>query len=91
MDEVHFNFTGNDRHAAGDFAVKYDDLKLVVYKKDNRKKKSKLLTFMASIFVKKDTKDKVKDAHIEVERIPEKSFYNLLWRSVAEGLKKILV
>lgn len=91
MDEVYFNFTGNDQRNAGDFAVKYDDLKFTIYKKDDRKKKNKLLTFVANIFVKKDTKGRVKDANIAVERIPEKSFYNLLWRSVAEGLKKILV
>lgn len=91
MDEVHFSFTGNDKRNVGELAVKYDDLKFIIYKKDDRKKKNKLLTFVAKIFVKKDTKGKIKDAHIEVDRIPEKSFYNLLWRSVAEGLKKILV
>lgn len=91
LEEVHFNFTGNDKSNSGELAVKYDDLKFTVYKKDDRKKKNKLLTFVAKIFVKKDTKDKVKNAHIEVERIPEKSFYNFLWISIAEGLKKILV
>lgn len=91
MDEVRFNFTGNDQHDFGDLAVKYDDLKFIIYKKDDRKKKNKLLTFVASVFVKKDTDNKVKEAHIEVDRIPEKSFYNFLWRSIAEGLKKILI
>ena len=91
LEEVHFNFTGNDKSNSGELAVKYDDLKFTVYKKDDRKKKNKLLTLVAKIFVKKDTKDKVKNAHIEVERIPEKSFYNFLWISIAEGLKKILV
>jgi hypothetical protein len=90
IDEVRFNFTGNDKKATGEFKVEYDDLKFTVYKKDNRKKKNKLLTFITRIFVKKDTKDKLKNAHIEVERIPEKSFYNFFWRSIEEGLKKIL-
>lgn len=91
MDEVNFNFTGNDRRDSGELAVEYDDLKFTIYQKDDRKKKNKLLTFVARIFVKKDTKERLKAAHVEVERIPEKSFYNFLWRSVAEGLKKILV
>ncbi|UPT69285.1 MAG: hypothetical protein M0D53_08595 [Flavobacterium sp. JAD_PAG50586_2] len=91
LDEVRFNFTGNDNISSGTFAVEYDDLKFTIYKKDNPKKKNKLLTFVAKIFVKKDTKDKLKSTDIEVKRIPEKSFYNLLWRSVQEGLKKILV
>lgn len=91
IDEVHFNFTGNDKINRGEFEVKYDDLKLTVYKKDNPKKKNKLLSFIAKIFVKEDSKNKVKNAHIEVKRLPETSFYNLLWRSIAQGLKKILV
>lgn len=91
IDEVRFNFIGNDKSASGEFKVAYDDLKFTIYKKDNPKKKNKLLTFVAKIFVKKDSKDKLKDTHIEVARIPEKSFYNLLWRSIQEGLKKILV
>jgi hypothetical protein len=91
IDEVRFNFTGNDNISAGEFKVEYDDLKFTVYKKDNPKKKNKFLTFVTRIFVKKDTKDKLKETDVQVERIPEKSFYNLLWRSIEEGLKKILV
>lgn len=91
IDEVRFNFTGNDKMSSGKFGVEYDDLKFTIYQKEDRKKKNKLLTFVAEIFVKKDTKEKLKDVQIEVERTPEKSFYNLLWISIAEGLKKILV
>lgn len=91
LNEVHFNFTGNDYKSRGTFAVKYDDLKFIVFKKDDRKKKNKLLTFVGNLFVKNDTKKKLKEAQIELERIPEKSFYNFLWRSIAEGLKKILI
>ncbi|MGV3698207.1 hypothetical protein [Flavobacterium sp.] len=91
IDKVQFNFTGNDKRNAGIFKVEYDNLKFTIYKKDDRKKKNKLLTFVANIFVKKDTKDKLKEATVEVGRIPEKSFYNLFWRSVEEGLKKILI
>lgn len=91
IDEVRFNFSGNDKGSVGEFKVEYDDLKFTIYKKDDRKKKNKVMTFLARIFVKKDTKDKLKDAHIEVARIQEKSFYNLLWRSIQEGLKKILI
>jgi transketolase len=32
-----------------------------------------------------------KKATIEVERIPEKSFYNFLWRNIADFLKEILI
>lgn len=91
LDQVLFNFTGNDNGCSGAFKVEYDELKFTIYKKDDRKKKNKLLTFVAKIFVKKDTNDKLKSAHVNVMRIKEKSFYNLLWRSIEEGLKKILI
>jgi hypothetical protein len=91
LDEVYFNFTGNDKNAKGDFAINYDQLKVKIFKKNDRKKKNKILTALANLFIKKDTKDKVNSAEIEIDRIQEKSFYNFLWRSVAEGLKKILL
>lgn len=91
MDEVRFDFRGNDFKSTGTFAVEYDDLKFTIYQKDQRQKKNKLLTFVARVFVKKDTKERLKSTEIEIDRIPEKSFYNLLWRSVAEGLKQILI
>ena len=50
---VQFNFVGNDIKASGNFAVDYDDLKFTVYKKDDAKKKNKLLTFVTNLFVKK--------------------------------------
>lgn len=91
LDKVYFDFTGNDKSAKGDFAIDYDNLKFVIYRENDRKKKNKFLTAIASIFIKKDTKEKVKNTHVEVERIPEKSFYNFFWRSIAEGLKKLLI
>lgn len=91
LDEVYFDFNGNDNGSKGKFGINYDDLKFTIYKKDDRKKKNKFLTAVASVFVKKDTKEKVKKADIEVVREKDKSFYNMFWKSIAEGLKKILV
>lgn len=91
LDEVYFNFIGNDKKAKGDFAINYNNLKVKVFKKKNPEKTNKILTALANLFVKKDTKEKVTSTEVELERIQEKSFYNFLWRCVAEGLKKILV
>jgi hypothetical protein len=91
LDEVYFDFIGNDKHCKGDFAINYDDLKVQIFRKKDPKKKNKFLTAIANLFVKNDTKDKVSNAEVEVDRIQEKSFFNFLWRSIAEGLKKILV
>ncbi|MBC7607250.1 MAG: hypothetical protein H7199_09905 [Burkholderiales bacterium] len=89
--EVSFNFTGNDKGCLGKLKAEYDYLKYTIYIKDDRKNKIELMTFNARNFVKKDTNDKLKDPAVEVERIPEKSFYNLLRRSIVEDFKNIMV
>lgn len=91
LNEVYFNFTGNDRQAQGDFAIKYDNLKVEIYRKKDREKINKLMTLLGNMLIKNDTKGELKSAEVSLERIPEKSFYNFLWRSIAEGLKKILL
>ncbi|HEX8270751.1 MAG TPA: hypothetical protein VF581_12730 [Flavobacterium sp.] len=91
LDKVYFNFTGNDKVAKGDFAMEYDDLKVSIFRKNEPRKRNKILSAIANLFVKKDTKERIKNAQIEVERIPEKSFFNFFWRCHAEGLKKIMV
>lgn len=91
LDEVFFNFSGNDIKSKGNFAIKYDDLKVTVYKKKSRKEKNKFLTAIGNLFIKKDSDEKRKEVEVEVDRIQEKSFYNFLWRNIGEGLKKTLL
>ena len=91
LNEVYFNFTGNDVRSKGDFAIKYDDIKVTLYQKKNPKKKNKLLSAVGNLFVKNDSDEKVVEAEVEVERIQEKSFYNFFWRNIGEGLKKTLL
>lgn len=91
LNEVYFNFTGNDKNSHGEFAIKYDDFKVTFYQKNNREKKNKFLTAVGNLFVKNDTKGNVKGTEVELERIPEKSFYNFFWRNIAEGLVNIFI
>ncbi len=91
LDEVYFNFTGNNERSGGDFAINYDDLKVKIFKKKDKKKQSKLLSAIANLFVKHDTKDKVNNAEVSVKRTKNRSFFNLLWRCLEEGLKKIML
>ena len=91
LDEIRFNFTGNDVKSTGKLELKYDNLEVSVYQKDARQKKNKFLSFFTNLFVKKDSDEKVKEVTVEVERKQEKSFYNFLWMNVAEGLKKVLI
>ncbi|KAF2509904.1 hypothetical protein [Flavobacterium foetidum] len=86
-----FNFYGNDNISKGNASLDYDDLKVKLFKKKKPEKEAKLKSAIANLLVKNDSKDKAKTADVEVERIEEKSFYNFLWRSIAESLKKILI
>ncbi|RKS26754.1 hypothetical protein CLV94_1823 [Flavobacterium endophyticum] len=91
LNEVYFNFTGNDVKSKGDFAIKYDDIKVTVYQKKNPQKKNKFLSAVGNLFVKNDSNEKIVETEVEVERIQEKSFYNFFWRNIGEGLKKTLL
>ncbi|TDW45832.1 hypothetical protein EV144_10723 [Flavobacterium sp. 270] len=91
FNKYHFNFYGNDDVSKGNASLEYDDLKVKLFKKKKPEKVAKLKSAIVNLFVKNDSKDKPKNADVEVERIKEKSFYNFLWRSIAESLKKILI
>jgi hypothetical protein len=91
LNSYSFNITGNDKNAYGHANLKYKDLKVTFYKKDDPDKKAKFKSAVTNLILKKDSDGKSKEAKIELERIQEKSFYNFLWISIAESLKKILI
>lgn len=91
FDSFTFNITGNDKKAQGNASLKFKNLDVTLYKKKNPEKEAKLKSAFANLLLKKDSKGTFKQADIELERIQEKSFYNFLWRSIAESLKKILI
>lgn len=91
FNKYRFNFYGNDNISKGNASLDYDDLKVKLFKKKDPKKEAKLKSAIVNLLVKNDSKDKAKTANVELERIQEKSFYNFLWRSIAESLKKILI
>lgn len=91
FNKYHFNFYGNDNTAKGNATLDYEDLKVKLFKKKDRGKEAKLKTAVANLLLKNDSGDETKKEDVELERIQEKSFYNFLWRSIAESFKKILI
>ena len=85
--EVKFTFNGNTKRGSGSFAINYNDLKVDILKKDG-KKENKVVSTIANMIVKNDSDDKLKETHIEVDRIQHKSVFNFLWRFVEQGLKQ---
>ena len=62
-----------------------------MYQKKDPKKENKFTTTVANLLVKDDSNGSTKATKVEIEREVDKSFYNLLWKSIAQGLKKILI
>ncbi|WP_269237699.1 hypothetical protein [Flavobacterium flavigenum] len=91
FNKYRFNFYGNDIISKGNASLDYHDLKVKLYKKKKPEKEAQLKSAIVNLLVKNDSNDKTKTADVELERIQEKSFYNFLWRSIAESLKKILI
>jgi hypothetical protein len=91
IQEMLFNFRGNPQGLNGSFNLKHKDLKVAILDKENREKKG-FLTAIANLLVKSDSGKLPEDAEIEdVERDPTKSFFNLFWKGIEQGLKKTLI
>lgn len=91
LDGVYFNFAGSRSGVSGDFAMTYDNLKVQLYRKKKPDKKNKLVSALANLLIKNDTNRELATTQISVPRIKKKSFFNLWWRGLQEGLKKIVL
>lgn len=91
IQEMLFNFRGDPKGLNGRFNLKHKDLKVTILDKENREKKG-FLTAIANLLVKSDSGKLPEDVDIEdVERDPTKSFFNLFWKGIEQGLKKTLI
>jgi hypothetical protein len=91
IQEMHFNFKGNPKGLNGTFNLKHKDLKVAILDKKNHEKKG-VLTAVANLFIKSDSGKFPEEVAVEnVERDPTKSFFNLFWRGIEDGLKKTLI
>lgn len=88
FDQLYFDFRGNNNNARGNFALRYHDLKLDLYQKKNREKKSILKSWLGNLMLSNDSDGKLVEQKIAVERVKEKSFFNYFWLCFADGLKK---
>ena len=90
LKDIRFVFNGNRERATGTFAIKYEDLKVDIYKKDG-KEKNKLISAVGNLLVKNDTDGDLKKVDVAVERSKDKSVFNFLWKFVMEGLKQTVL
>ncbi|KFF28419.1 hypothetical protein [Chryseobacterium vrystaatense] len=91
IQEMLFNFKGNPAGLHGTFNLKHKDLKIAVLNKNNHEKKG-VLTAVANLFIRSDSGKFPEAVAVEnVERDPTKSFFNLFWKGIEQGLKKTLI
>lgn len=91
FDSLEFTIKGNDYNSYETAALKYHNLKVTLYQKNDRQKESKIKSALANLIVKNDTNGKTNTTTVKVERVPEKSFFNFLWLNVAGILKQIVI
>src|SRR5690625_7930490 len=74
IEELQFDFTGNDQMAVGDMRMMYDELKIEWLKEDGRQK-NKVLSAVANLFLKNKMSGPAEKEDIDVERVRTKSFW----------------
>lgn len=89
-----FHFTGNDYAADGHLTLFYDDLKISLLKKDTVDKtlsKKKFVSALANMQVKNanpSRNDEVRRVKVHFDRVVQKSWFNLVWKSIFTGVKQ---
>ncbi len=84
-----FNYFGNKNVIKGDFFLNHHNIKVNFLNKNGEKRK--FLSKAVNILVKSDAKNGGKNVQIEKARDPDRSFFNMLWKGIMEGLKKTLI
>lgn len=93
INKTSFTLHGDDYKATGDILFTYNDLKIKLLKKGegNELKKKTVTSFLANFLIRNDNPssgDTPRKADIDNARELNKSFFNLIWKSVFVGLKK---
>ena len=90
IDYVKFDYHGSSAGIAGKFYFKYKDMYVNFLNKNNGKER-KILSTVANWFVKNESTGEPDHVNIEKKRDPERSFFNMLWQGIMEGLKKYVI
>ncbi len=90
ISDLIFDFKGNYKGLNGRLKMKHNRLKVSILKETGEK--NKLLSAVANIFVRTDSGKYPESVPVDnVQRDKTKSFFNLFWKGIEEGLKKTLI
>ncbi|MEE1946099.1 hypothetical protein VRU48_13335 [Pedobacter sp. KR3-3] len=94
VQKVDFAVKANVRRSNGSMHFYYTGLKVKLLKKDDdgQQKKKGLLSFLANtLLIKDDNPSKgeaLRTAKIAYERVPQASFFNLMWKGIFTGMRE---
>lgn len=90
INDLLFNFRGNAAGLNGTVNMKHQELKVSLLKQDGEK--NKILSAVANVFIKSNSGDYPESVTVDnIKRDATKSFFNLFWNGIQEGLKKTLI
>lgn len=90
ISDLQFDFNGNKYGINGTMKMQHQNLKVALLRQTGEK--NKMLSAIANVFVKSNSGDYPESVTVEnVERDKTKSFFNLFWKGIELGLKKILI
>ncbi len=87
IDQLAFNFAGNNVSATGDMYINYDNLRIDLLKKDGSKR-SPWISDIFNFFLKNKLDGAIEKKGLVIERTQTKSFWNYLWEMIKEGALK---
>ncbi len=87
-----FSMNGNDTKTSGDATLLYDNLKVSLLKKvdgETDLKKRGALSALANTFIKNNnpSNGNIRKGDMAFDRVMNKSFFNLVWKSIFAGAK----
>lgn len=90
-----FDFIGDDHKASGSMTMKYDNLKVEVLRKNDESgvlHRRGLLSLLANIVVvdSNPKNGQLRVMHPERARDVNKSFFNLVWKTIFDGMKETI-
>lgn len=89
IDQLAFNFGGNNISATGDMYIKYDALRINLLKKDGSERQ-RWVSNIINFLLRNKLDGPIEKKDLVIDRIQTKSFWNYLWEMVKEGALKTI-
>lgn len=96
INSLQFSMSGNDNQAKGNLTLLYNGLNIESFKIDEKgdtMKSKKLANLFSNALIKNDNPSKgvVRNADFSSIREVNKSFFNLIWKSIFDGVQKTIM